>query len=221
MVRYIVVAPKFDTATCYSHECAREVVGFLKERGESYIFLGKEDAVRENVELVLKENPGAYYWFADHGKEDSLIGNDSRPVVDLDNVYLLARRDNYTIACLSGKLLGKEAKREGAKSYLGYAERVGFTTGKFWLGFKECFNSGFHIFYETSNYEETYRAMREKFTKWAIKAIDEGDYISAALFIHDRDCLVLYDLERSSSRSKDYCHESFRRKNWAMIPGRT
>jgi len=219
MVKFIITAPLFDQATRYSHECAKEVVEFLKGRGEDYIFLEREDAVRESVELVLRENPEAYYFFSDHGREDSLIGNDSRPIIDMDNVELLKNRDNYTIACLSGKILGKEAKREGAKSYLGYVEVVCFTTGKFWKGFRECFNSGFYTFYETGSYQETDEEMRGKYSEWAIRAANEGNYISASCFIHDRDSLVLYDLEEVPRRCalRAIAMKAFGRKIGARI----
>jgi len=84
----VLCAPKFDEATEYSYKWAERLREQIGNRMDIILLL-ISDAVRDKVEKALKENPDAMLIHYNHGEEDALIGQDTRPVVDLGNVNLL------------------------------------------------------------------------------------------------------------------------------------
>jgi len=192
-VKWIVCSPQFDVATTYSRFCAEEIVDFLKEKEEEFIWLDKDDAVRKKVESALKENPEATYLFFDHGERNHLVGQNHKAVIDLDNVELLGKRVNYVLACLSASVLGAEAMEKEAIAYVGYTEVVAFVTGKAWKKFQKAFVSGFYAIYEGKEWREVYEHMIETYNEIIDQFLEEGDYMSASSARWDRDCLVVYN----------------------------
>ncbi|MEK6818879.1 MAG: hypothetical protein AABY10_03005, partial [Nanoarchaeota archaeon] len=58
--------------------------------------------------------------FNGHGNETSITGHKRSPLIDTKNVDLLKDKITYAISCSSGKTLGQESIKRGAKAYIGY-----------------------------------------------------------------------------------------------------
>ena len=120
------IAPRFDSAT----ECSFSwFLKFLAEYNKSppkpIKSLTENDAVRKNV-LVELPNVESIIFF-DHGMETALIGQDKNAVINTGDVQKLSGKKVYTMACLSAKVLGVEAYKNGCKEYWGAVESIGFT----------------------------------------------------------------------------------------------
>ena len=195
------VAPKFDEATEYTYRWNRELAGQIRFDVE----LLERDAVREKVVRALEERVVDLVVFYDHGREDSLIGNDGYPVLDLNNYALLKGTEVYTLACLSAKKLGERAFHAGCKAYWGYVDVWCFTTD-FEEHFKYLACLGLIIRkIQGLTWEAAKRQVIRKYDYYIDKAVKAGNPWAAAMLRHDRDCLVVYNFDRpkpecSSSR---------------------
>jgi len=176
------VAPCFDQASSYSFDAFMDVIGYCDHT------LLEDEAVREQVEYYIKVFQPKLFVFYDHGEKDRLIGNDKRPVIDLNNAHLLKNTDVYTLACLSAKKLGRVVWSYGRK-YWGYDKVVGFTVNSDWHLFKRCFNAGLHAIMEGKSWEEAYEIAYNEYSQAIMEAEDD---VSAMWLLHDRDCLRVY-----------------------------
>jgi hypothetical protein len=194
MTDYIVVRPRFDTATEYSYEWCQQIIDHLKEKGLPYIELAERDAVRKKVEEALTQNPNAMLIHYDHGDQDRLIGNDGRPVVDLQNVSLLSSRQAYNMNCLSAKILGVEAHNKKCTAYWGYTQVFSFTTDALDT-FKTFANCGFFLYMETRSWKEALSKAKELGKQLVNKLIQEGKIIASSCMSADVDALVCWNTE--------------------------
>ncbi|MEM1523528.1 MAG: hypothetical protein QXU69_10885 [Thermofilaceae archaeon] len=193
MMKAIVVAPRFDTATEYTYQWSREVVDLLKSMGYTVLeFSGRVD--RREVESALAEHREALFVFYDHGSEDSLWAHFGK-LIDLSNVHLLAGRDCYTVACLSAKRLGVEAYKAGCRAYWGYTIEFAFTTDAADY-FKEFANYGLKLrVKEGRSWRECLDKAKQLARQLATKLISMGNIVAGVLMIRNADALVCYDGE--------------------------
>jgi len=117
--------PRFDQATQYSFKWNANL---MKELTLERIDLKEENWDREPFETSMNENPDiemlVYYG---HGAKDGLWNQGATGyVVDSDNVVLLKGREVYTLCCLAGAELGKEAYRKGVKAFWSYSRPFSF-----------------------------------------------------------------------------------------------
>jgi hypothetical protein len=125
---WLVICPRFDEATEYSYMWAQEIVETLQNLKIPCTVLAETDAVKANVEKVLKENTKINVIHYDHGSEDAIYGNDAQPVIDLTNNKLLANRECFNMNCLSAKTLGADSYLRYATTYWGSIKEITFTT---------------------------------------------------------------------------------------------
>lgn len=119
------VAPLFDMATEYS---ARWNEQLMEDLDEPHTSLLGEDANWWNFNDHVKELDPDLVVFYDHGNETSLIGNDTKPLLDSRNVGSMRGREVYTMCCLAAKNLGPEAWRKGCLAWWGYTKVFSFVT---------------------------------------------------------------------------------------------
>lgn len=183
--------PRFDEATEYSYQWNERLRDKIGNR-MTFILLLMTDAIRENVERALRENPDIMLIHYDHGLEDALIGQDERPVVDLVNVALLKGRESYNMNCLSAQTLGKAAYQDGCKAYWGFTQIVSFTTDAE-EDFCEAFNYGLLYYLEGHSWEECLEQAKAEMTRIIDDLVKRGNGLAAMLLREDRDALVCYD----------------------------
>lgn len=192
---WILVRPRFDQATEHSYRWAEQLKEWL---GGDCIDLGDNDAVRLKVEQALVTNPGASLAFYDHGNEISLIGQDRQPVISLPNAHLLAKREVYTLACLSAKDLGIEVWRKGGK-FWGYDKEFTFTTDAL-EEFGEAANCGFKFRHlDKLQPKQALDAAKGRMTSLMQLLADTNRPFSAIWMRHNRDCTKYYDGEEPQS----------------------
>lgn len=191
MSKWIFIRPRFEEVTEITFEEAQDAIDYLDSKGEVTIDLAVQNAVREKVEAVLKENPDANVAHYDHGNETSWIGNDERAVVDLENVDLLTGRECYCNNCSSAKTLGVEAWKRKAKAYWGYKDIFYFTTDAK-EEFQEFVNNGIKRRVDSYTWKDCLQMTKELATKLIDKLVQTGRAMAAACMTHDRDCLVCY-----------------------------
>lgn len=193
MPDWLFIRPLFDEATEYTFDEAQDAIEYLKTKGIEVIDLPKEQAIRENVEKILRENPNIYVAHYNHGSDDKLWGNDERPVIDLNNVDLLSNRECYNNNCSSAKKLGVEAWKRGAV-YWGYKDIFYFTTDAI-EEFKEFVNNGIKRRVDGHSWKECLSMTKELATKLIDNLVKAGKALAAACMMNDRDCLVCYNAE--------------------------
>jgi hypothetical protein len=112
----VVAAPVMDTPTIISSWAAKIVDEYARRKGYETIPLFGPLA---NSFSLLFINSNIFFYYG-HGTKDSLIGEFIfLPMVSTLNVDRLRDKIVFTMACNSGKELGRLAVEKGAKCYLG------------------------------------------------------------------------------------------------------
>jgi len=191
--KYIFVRPKFDTATGYSYDWCQELVDYLKQLKVPLLDLKDEHATRNEVEEALRQYPAAMLVHYDHGNTTELIGDNTEPVIDLENIELLRGRECYNMNCLSAKVLGARAYKEhGCQAYWGYTEVVSFTTDAI-QEFKEALNHGFYLRLAGHSWEDCVLKTKKVMQQLANKLAEEGKIIAAVSMTSNMNALVCYN----------------------------
>jgi len=196
--RLLGIAPKFDTATEYSHAWFQDLMEKIREHADIQE-LKEESATRGEFERkVIKECPD-YVVFYDHGDVDKWVAQHGvMAVCDLLNVHLLRGKVAYSMSCLSAKVLGARAYTLGARAYVGYYDLFMFTIAEADL-FKEAANYGLiHHFKEgEEDWGKVKSAMIEKYNEMIEKAKHP---MTKVCLRHDRDALRIYAPEAQQPR---------------------
>lgn len=125
----LVISPFHDLATGRSSTLARLVLTVLRREGFDVFALEGPDANREAFQALLvsraKEGkkPFSLVLYAGHGLKECLIGqqnHNSEPLLDEDNIMMLAGAVIIAIACRSAKELGKNSIKKGVRSFVGF-----------------------------------------------------------------------------------------------------
>jgi len=193
MPQWLMIRPIFDDVTELTFDEAQDVLDYFKEKGVEYIDLGADEATREKVEDFLHSNPNIGVLHYDHGNESSWIGSNEQPVVDLENVHLLEKRECYANNCSSAKALGVEAWKIGAV-YWGYKDVFVFTTDAL-EEFKQFVNNGIKRRVDGFSWKECLEKTKEVATLLIDQLIKAGKGLAASCLRWDVDILVCYNAE--------------------------
>lgn len=195
---WLIIRPVFDDVTEITYDEAQDFFDYLKEKGKSCIDLAREEAILENVEEVLIENPTISIYHADHGSPDKIWGNDERPVIDLKNVHLLEGKEIFNNNCSSAKKLGVEAWKKGCKAFFGYTDVFIFTTDAL-EEFKIATTFGPKRRVDGLSLKDCLEKTKEKMIELRDDLIKAGKALAAACMTRDHDILVCYNTEPPSS----------------------
>lgn len=115
--------------TEYSVKWCAAALAQLDPAKADVIRLFDADAVKGIVETTIDGEPRPT-WFVhyDHGSEYVMWGDDEQPIINLDNLEILAGMRVFCMNCSSGKGLGTHAREKKILEYLGYMDPVSFTT---------------------------------------------------------------------------------------------
>lgn len=190
-MKAILVRPRFDGASEYSFTFAAEILQWCEQANINIIEVAEEDAIKARIARELVKGVELFIFY-DHGSEDALIGQDEKAMIDLENSYLLANKEVYTLACSSAKNLGRDIWNRGGK-FWGYADVVGFTTDAL-PAFQEAFNCGFRYrFIDGNTHEDSLNKAKETFNDLAFMLVDAGKTFAAICMRQNRDNLVYYN----------------------------
>jgi len=120
----LITRPKYEIATVFCHSWTSLIIEDAKNRGIKIIDdLEKRKASRKNIESYLKKQDPSIVMFNGHGNSATIFGHDNEPLIEaFKNSALLKGKDIYVRACDSGKVLGPDAIKAGANSFIGYKE---------------------------------------------------------------------------------------------------
>jgi len=198
MAEYIVIRPRFDETTEISHAFCNCMLDHLCMKSKSFLDLSQDDAVKTKVEETLKQNPSAKVIFFDHGNTEALIGNDKEPVIDKQNVQLLAHREYIiTLACEWGADGGVEAWRQGCLAVLCYVNVVSFTTDAL-TQFEKAFTAGFFLREQNLDWKDILAEIKDLMATLANELAGEGKFMASACMAYDKDILRIYNGETPS-----------------------
>jgi len=138
-----VVRNEKKPATRITYDWAEDIVQSMKIGGLEVYDLGSM-VTRERVELALSQPDVDTFIHYGHGVDDALLGSNNETILDKDNLSLLVDKVVISINCESADNFGEDAIASGAKTYLGYAEKVFLrynNKGQAYTGFKEANNA--------------------------------------------------------------------------------
>jgi hypothetical protein len=147
----LITRPRYEKITHYLYYWSEVIVDEAKKRTGVVIDLKKKKASRKLVESYLaKQNPEIVI-FNGHGDEVCVTGHDDEVLIEAGkNSSLLRNKVVYMRSCDSGKILGPQIVKEGAKAFIGYTELFRFWTDN--NSVKDPLNDEYAIpFFETSN----------------------------------------------------------------------
>lgn len=130
-------------ATKITYDWAEDVVQSMETGGIKVYDLGY-NVTREKVERTLACPKVDTFIHYGHGIDDGLLGSNNETILDLDNLSLLHDKVIISINCESADNFGADCIASGAKTYLGYAEKVYIKYNnkkQSYAGFKEANNA--------------------------------------------------------------------------------
>lgn len=193
--KVVLVRTRQDKPTTYSHTWAGQLKQELQDNGWQVIDCETDKALRTEVESALAVQDNRLFVFYGHGAPDSLIGQDSVNVLDLQNAATVKNCIVYVMACSSAQQLGQKTVTEGAVCYLGYHDDV-YITFPFADSLGKCVNSGLSVWLENPalTAEDVRQIIRRTYTHWIDYFQAQGGTESvlwAADLRHNRDALRL------------------------------
>ncbi|GHB83091.1 hypothetical protein [Persicitalea jodogahamensis] len=128
-----------------------------------------------------------------HGNETSLIANGSGFITVNSTNSSFNDSFFYTNSCLSGKVLGPELIKQNCKVFIGYDSTItAFKNENSNISLK-CDNIGMLLFLTSDiTAYDAYVAMIQLYTQEYDKLLANGDPLSAALLIQNREALVFH-----------------------------
>lgn len=124
-MRLLVIAPLHDYPTSLSTRAVFRLTRFMDSRDINYDLLWGLSANRPAINHFARTHTYNGVFYYGHGMEDRL-GGALMPIIgliDAKNIGLFEDTIFYTMACLSGRELSKEAIKKGVSSYYGQTVR--------------------------------------------------------------------------------------------------
>ncbi|TAN33240.1 hypothetical protein EPN28_02815 [Patescibacteria group bacterium] len=121
--KILITRPNYDLTTRYISSWAKNIIKFAEEKGSVVLDLEKERANRKEFESMIRKHEPPLIFLNGHGDYDLVTGQEEDVLVRVgDNETLLDSKVVYALSCRSGKKLGPESVKRGAKAYIGYKE---------------------------------------------------------------------------------------------------
>jgi hypothetical protein len=121
---FLITRPEHEYRVSYLHAWSNEIIDFATKNGINFSDFDEKQAIRTNVEKYLKKRKPDFVIFNGHGLEDgsAILGHDDEIIIESGkNTDLLKDMIIYARACYSSKILGRDAIKNGALSYIGYS----------------------------------------------------------------------------------------------------
>ncbi len=147
----LITRPLYEKVTHYLYHWSENLVKQAEDKKLQVIDLKKEKVSKKSVESYLEKQDPDIVIFNGHGNDICVTGQDNEPLIEAGkNSFLLKDKVVYMRACSSGKILGPQAVREGAKAFIGYKELFQFWNDDNFIG-KPLEDEYAKPFFETSN----------------------------------------------------------------------
>lgn len=106
--------------------------------------------------------------FYGHGSDTGMIGQDRKPIIDLENAHLLRGWVVYAMACNTARTLGPAIIKAGGLTYIGFSEHFKFIPYTHEV-FGKCVNNVAKEILDGRNLGDALRLTREKFAYYVEK----------------------------------------------------
>lgn len=122
----LVTRPEYDPGTRYLSCWAKLIIEKARNKGQIVFDLKGIKANRSELESRVKKLRPSFIFLNGHGTEVSVYGQDDEPViVSGKNDNILQETIIYTVACSSGKELGRIVGDSHQSTFIGYDRRFG------------------------------------------------------------------------------------------------
>ena len=121
MIKCLITRPNHDKVTEYLCDWSNEIIQNRELNYISFLDLQGEDANRERVESYLSKQFPEIVLFNGHGSPTQIFGFKNEVLIGNNiNDSLLKDKIIYSLSCSSASVLGQNAVKKGAKSFIGY-----------------------------------------------------------------------------------------------------
>lgn len=125
----LITRPKHGPTVHYLFHWSKEVIKLAEEKGMTVLDMEGERANRKEVESMLRKRKPSLVFLNGHGDDGAVAGHDDEILLQAgDNEDALVDKIVYALSCKSGKKLGPESIKKGAKGYIGYKDDFIFFT---------------------------------------------------------------------------------------------
>jgi len=123
MVKFLITRPNHDIVTSYLFYWSKKILDFASKNSIDFIDLRGNKVNKENVESYLKKQNPKLVFFNGHGNDNYIAGFKDKLLIESGkNEELLKNKIIYSLSCNSAKLLGREAVKKGAETFIGYED---------------------------------------------------------------------------------------------------
>jgi len=131
MVKCLITRPNHDKVTEYLFAWSNEILKNEELKSISFLDLQGENANKKNVESYLFNQSPEIVLFNGHGSPTQICGFKNEVLIENNiNDSLLKNKIIYALSCSSASVLGQNAIKKGAKSFIGYKRSFILCTDK-------------------------------------------------------------------------------------------
>jgi len=121
MVKCLITRPNHDKVTEYLFAWSNEILESEELKNISFLDLQGENANKKKVESYLSKQSPEVVLFNGHGSPTKICGFKDEVLIENNiNDSLLKDKIVYALSCSSASVLGQNAIKKGAKSFIGY-----------------------------------------------------------------------------------------------------
>ncbi|MBI2147049.1 hypothetical protein HYU19_01070 [Candidatus Woesearchaeota archaeon] len=122
----ILIRTNHDTQTSYLYLSCNEVIKLAEKNGLTVVKLEGKDISEKTLRSRIKNKHPKFIFFNGHGNATGLLDNDKTPFITVTSSDVFKNTVSFTRACDCLKELGKNAVKNGCKTFIGYKR-------KFWI----------------------------------------------------------------------------------------
>lgn len=131
MVKCLITRPNHDKVTEYLFAWSNEILENKELKNISFLDLQGENANKKKVESYLSKQSPEVVLFNGHGSPTQIYGFKNEILIENNtNDSLLKDKIIYALSCSSASVLGQNAIKKGAKSFIGYKRSFILCTDK-------------------------------------------------------------------------------------------
>jgi len=131
MIKCLITRPNHDKVTAYLFAWNSKILESDELKDISFLDLQGENANKKKVESYLSKQSPEVVLFNGHGSPTQVYGFKNEVIIENNiNDSLLKDKIVYALSCSSASVLGVNAVKKGAKSFIGYKRSFILCTDK-------------------------------------------------------------------------------------------
>jgi hypothetical protein len=122
----LITRPSYDLVTNYLFYWSKNLLEEASKKGAKVLDLPEQRANAKELSSVLQKMTPELCVINGHGSDNTIYGQDNKPMLNASNNHLLKNAVVYARSCSTGAKLGAMCIAKGTQAYIGY-------TQPFWL----------------------------------------------------------------------------------------